>query len=120
MDISISKKVNFFVRFANIHIFLLPALIIRDTGPIRYFELKFLLMSMGLEYLTYEPPLFRFGASWQFKWRRLVLDILWLDHGLHLLPTFITSKVSNGYTIDFRFLYLMITLFMKKNVPMEV
>lgn len=77
-------------------------------------------MSMGLEYFTYKPPLIRFGASWQFKRRRLVLDINWLDFGLYLLPTFITSRMSYGYTIDFRFLYLMITLFMKKNVPMEV
>jgi hypothetical protein len=114
MDISISKKVNFFARLGSTNFFLLPALIIHDTGPIRSVELRFLLMSIGLEYLTYEPPLIRFGASWQFKWRKLELDIVWLDYDLHLLPTFITSKVSNGYTTDFRFLYLMITLYYEK------
>lgn len=116
MEIMLSKNVCFALKWTNRNMFLFPTIIMHDNGWIRSIEVRFLYLRIYLMQFTMRQHKIRFGVSKQFRYGRLVLDVAWLDYDLFLFPTFIVCELSDMRTIDFRFLFLMITLPIKKSI----
>lgn len=112
----LSKNVCFVQKWTNRNMFLFPTIIMHNNGWIRSIDVSFLYLLISLRQFPMRQYKSRFGVSKQFRYGRLVLDVAWLDYGLFLLPTFIVCELSDRRTIDFRFLFLMITLSIKKSI----